>query len=149
MDDRTQEQRSKTMAAVKSQNTKFERSFLDEFPLNNLRGIERYPTDILGKPDLAHRRGRTAVFIDSCFWHGCPKHLRMPSSNRAYWIQKISRNRARDLRVNKYLRQSGWLVIRIWEHSLKNSRSKKWWRTRVVNQVKLRSRFRGTSQGSS
>ncbi len=144
MDDRTREQRSKTMAAVKSQHTKFERSFLSELPLKSLRGIEQYPSDIPGKPDLAHRRGKTAVFMDSCFWHGCKEHLRMPSSNRAYWIQKISRNRARDVRVNKELRQSGWLVMRVWEHSLKTSRSKKWWRTRIVNQLKRRAQFQGT-----
>src|SRR2546423_1233461 len=108
MDDRTPEQRSRTMAAVKSQDTKFERAFLDELPLNKFRAIERYPSDILGKPDLAHRRAKMAVFIDSCFWHGCRKHLRMPSSNRAYWNQKITRNRIRDMRVTRDLRSSGW-----------------------------------------
>lgn len=149
MDDRTPAQRSKTMAAVKSENTNFERSFLDELPLERLRGIELYPRDILGKPDLAHRRSKTAVFIDSCFWHGCSKHVRMPSSNRQYWIKKIARNRSRDLRVNKDLRSSGWLVMRIWEHSLKKPRSKKWWRTRVLNQLNLRAQSRRISQGHS
>ena len=146
MDDRSREQRSKTMAAVKSQNTKLEREFLDDLPV---KGIERHPNDILGTPDLAHRRRKVALFIDSCFWHGCPAHCRMPSSNRPYWTQKIYRNRKRDLRVNKELRASGWMVIRIWEHSLKNSRTNKWWRTRVVNQIKLRNQSRGTSRGLS
>ena len=145
MDDRTREERSKTMAAVRSQNTNFERSFLDELRLRHIRGIEQHPADILGKPDLAHRKSKTALFMDSCFWHGCAKHARMPSSNRQYWIQKISRNRARDLRVNKELRQSGWLVIRVWEHSLKTPRSKKWWVTRISNQVNRRVQFQGTS----
>lgn len=149
MDDRTREQRSKTMAAVKSENTKFEQSFLNQLPLKSFRGIERYPKDVIGKPDLAQRRGRTAVFIDSCFWHGCKKHLRMPSSNKAYWIQKISRNRARDLRVTKELRQSGWLVMRVWEHSIKSSRSKKWWQTRIVNQLTLRAQSRKISGARS
>jgi DNA mismatch endonuclease (patch repair protein) len=62
---------------------------------------------------LAHRKSKTALFIDSCFWHGCHEHLRMPLSNRDYWLQKISRNRLRDLRVNSELRRSGWLVIRV------------------------------------
>jgi DNA mismatch endonuclease (patch repair protein) len=149
MDDRTPEQRSKTMAAVQSQNTKLEHSFLNEFSRTKLRGIERYPTDILGKPDLAHRRSKTVVFLDSCFWHGCPEHLRMPSSNRTYWIQKISRNRARDSLVNRELRDSGWLVMRIWEHSLKNPRTKKWWCTRLLNQIKVRTQFRATSSARS
>lgn len=142
MDDRTQEQRSKTMAAVKSQNTRFERTFLSELPPQILRGIEQHPGDVPGKPDLAHRRRKVAIFLDSCFWHGCHKHLRMPSSNRTYWTRKIAGNRARDLRVSKELRESGWLVMRVWEHSLKTSRSKKWWRTRIVNQLSLRAPFR-------
>src|SRR5712691_4863662 len=103
------------MAAVRSQNTRLEREFLDTLPL---RGIERNPNNIFGKPDLVHRRRKIAVFIDSCFWHGCARHLRMPSSNTTYWIQKISRNKKRDLEVNRHLRASGWSVIRIWEHSL-------------------------------
>lgn len=149
MDDRTREERSKTMAAVKSQHTQFERSFLSELPLQGLRGIEQSPNDILGKPDLTHRRGKVAVFLDSCFWHGCHEHLRMPSSNIDYWTRKIARNRARDIRVSKELRESGWLVVRVWEHSLRTSRSKKWWRTRIVNQLKRRAQLQATGAGRS
>jgi DNA mismatch endonuclease (patch repair protein) len=123
------------MAAVKSHDTKLERDFFDSLEFNDESGIERYPVDIVGKPDLIHRRAKIAVFIDSCFWHGCPVHLRMPDSNRDYWIQKISRNRKRDLKVNRQLRLSGWAVIRVWEHSLKRSRSRKWWLTRIVNRL--------------
>ena len=140
-------QRSRTMAAVKSQHTQFERSFLEEFPPQSLRGIEQYPSDVPGRPDLTHRRRKVAVFLDSCFWHGCPKHLRMPSSNRTYWTRKIAGNRARDLRVSKELRESGWLVMRVWEHSIRTQRSKKWWRTRIVNQLRLRIRPRQSVQG--
>jgi G:T-mismatch repair DNA endonuclease (very short patch repair protein) len=68
-------------------------------------------------------------------------------SNRGYWVQKISRNRTRDLQVNRDLRHAGWLVIRIWEHSLKTPRLKKWWVTRITNQFNRRVRFQGTVPG--
>src|SRR5436189_4325078 len=129
MDDRTPEQRSRTMAAVKSENTKLEKEFLRGIVDDVLREIELYPRDVFGKPDFVHRASRTAVFIDSCFWHGCPQHLRIPTANKRYWVSKISRNRKRDLRVTRELHASGWSVIRIWEHSLNQSRSRKWWHT--------------------
>src|SRR5437762_13316198 len=136
MDDRTTQQRSATMAAVKSQNTRLEREFLDEISRDIRRKLNLHPTDLPGRPDFVHRRSKVAIFIDSCFWHGCHLHLRMPTANRTYWFAKISRNRHRDSRVNKELRKSGWLVMRIWEHSLTNPRARKWWHTRIVNQIK-------------
>lgn len=60
------------------------------------------------------------IFIDSCFWHGCNKHLRMPNSNQKYWLEKISRNKIRDSNVNKFYKESGLGIIRIWEHEFKN-----------------------------
>jgi len=72
-----------------------------------------------GKPDFVFRKERLAVFVDGCFWHGCPKHLRVPGSNVAYWNAKLGRNLARDRKVNAALRRAGWTVVRIWEHSLK------------------------------
>jgi DNA mismatch endonuclease, patch repair protein len=73
---------------------------------------------ILGKPDFTFRRHRLVVFVDGCFWHGCPKHSTTPASNRAFWIRKFSRNKLRDSFVNRALRKSGWRVLRIWEHDL-------------------------------
>jgi len=137
MDDRTPEQRSRTMAAVKSENTKLEDQFLSEIVRDVRRKIELYPADLFGKPDFIHRRSKTAFFIDSCFWHGCPQHLRMPSANKRYWVAKISRNRKRDARVTRELTAAGWSVIRIWEHSLRQPRWRKWWHTRIVNRIKL------------
>ena len=61
---------------------------------------------------------RLALFVDGCFWHGCPKHGRQPGTNTAYWAQKLSRNKARDRSVSRTLRQAGWMVIRLWEHHL-------------------------------
>lgn len=79
---------------------------------------------VFGKPDFVFPRLRLAVFVDGCFWHSCPKHLRLPVNNRAFWKKKLSANRVRDVLVGRTLRQRGWRVLRIWEHELsrKNER---------------------------
>jgi DNA mismatch endonuclease (patch repair protein) len=66
--------------------------------------------------DLVFPRARVAVFVDGCYWHGCPAHHRSPATNRSYWADKLERNRRRDLNTNKQLEDAGWTVIRIWEH---------------------------------
>jgi len=76
--------------------------------------------DLPGRPDFAFRRERVAIFVDGCFWHGCPECFRMPTSNTEYWQPKIARNRSRDRRVTRELRRRHWHVIRIWEHSLQD-----------------------------
>lgn len=72
-----------------------------------------------GKPDFTFKPERLAVFVDGCFWHGCPKCYRAPTSNETYWTGKIAGNRARDRRVNAQLRSEGWQVLRIWAHQLR------------------------------
>jgi len=71
------------------------------------------------RPDFVFRRARVAVFVDGCFWHGCPRHGTKPKGNAAFWRKKLSGNRTRDALVNRALRRAGWRVIRIWEHELK------------------------------
>lgn len=66
--------------------------------------------------DIAFTRKKVAVFVDGCFWHSCPEHGTMPRSNQDYWIPKIRQNVERDRQVMDGLRNSGWCVIRIWEH---------------------------------
>ena len=73
-----------------------------------------------GKPDLVLKKYKTVIFVDSCFWHGCRKHCRMPAANKKYWIQKIERNKNRDKEVGRYYRKIGWRIFRVWEHNLKN-----------------------------
>ncbi len=70
------------------------------------------------RPDFVFPKLKLAVFVDGCFWHGCPKHGTQPKGNAAFWRKKISGNRTRDRRVNRELRKSGWRVLRIWEHAL-------------------------------
>ena len=66
--------------------------------------------------DVAFTRARVAIFVDGCFWHGCPIHGTMPKANPHYWPAKLARNRARDLLVTESLERDGWTVLRIWEH---------------------------------
>mgnify|MGYP002827191706 CR=1 FL=1 len=76
-----------------------------------------------GTPDIAFTRARIAVFVDGCFWHGCPECYTRPKSNQEYWDKKRRANRDRDDRVNEKLRDMDWTPMRIWEHSLKNVKS--------------------------
>jgi DNA mismatch endonuclease (patch repair protein) len=114
--------RSQVMAAVRSRGNKHtEGALVAVFRQNGIKGWRRH-LQLVGVPDFAFPKCRLAVFVDGCFWHGCPKHLRMPKSNRAYWRGKISRNMVRDQKTIKELRQAGWLVLRIWEHELRSEK---------------------------
>jgi DNA mismatch endonuclease (patch repair protein) len=73
---------------------------------------------LIGRPDFVIPRARVAVFIDGCFWHGCPDHFTMPVTRRAFWKRKIENNRARDAMVAETLRAEGWRVVRVWEHEI-------------------------------
>jgi len=68
------------------------------------------------KADIVFPRARLAIFIDGCFWHGCPEHGTWPKSNAEWWREKIERNRRRDAEATRLLSQAGWTVLRIWEH---------------------------------
>lgn len=69
-----------------------------------------------GSPDIALTRAQIAVFIDGCFWHGCPKHGTLPKNNRDWWRQKLARNEERDAEKDAELRSRGWLPLHVWEH---------------------------------
>lgn len=71
------------------------------------------------RPDFIFPRLRVAVFVDGCFWHGCPRHFIQPKGNAAFWRKKIATNQARDRKVNRRLRTKGWTIARVWEHELK------------------------------
>ena len=65
---------------------------------------------------MVFTRRRVAVFVDGCFWHGCPEHGSWPKANASWWREKIEANTERDRRVTERLESAGWTVIRIWEH---------------------------------
>jgi len=133
MDDRSVDQRSATMAAIKSRGTKLEKGFVSELRRCGIRGLEFHPKGVYGNPDIVKRNKKLAIFVDSCFWHGCPHHCRMPNTNKIYWERKIAGNRKRDKWVIKKLSQRGWIVKRVWEHSIKNPTKLRWWVTRITN----------------
>ncbi len=83
------------------------------------RGWRMNAKDVVGHPDFVFDEKRLAVFVDGCFWHGCPACHRPPSSNQEYWTQKVGRNKKRDRRVSRELRRDDWVVLRIWEHELR------------------------------
>lgn len=66
--------------------------------------------------DIAFTRVKVAVFVDGCFWHGCPVHGVTPKNNADWWLRKITSNRARDEDTNRLLEELGWTVLRFWEH---------------------------------
>ncbi|MFD4252523.1 very short patch repair endonuclease [Amycolatopsis thermoflava] len=66
--------------------------------------------------DLVFGPAKVAVFVDGCFWHGCPDHATWPKRNSEFWRTKIEKNRARDLDTDRRLAEAGWLSVRVWEH---------------------------------
>lgn len=118
MDAVNKEKRSWIMSRIRSRDTGPELALRELLRGSHLR---YQPRGIAGRPDFAHKRRRVAVFLDGCFWHGCPEHFRVPKSNIRFWAKKIWDNRARDTRVTETLIATGWQVVRIWEHELKGN----------------------------
>lgn len=77
--------------------------------------------DLRRTADLLFTRARVAVFIDGCYWHGCPQHFSIPATNLDYWEGKIGRNRRRDIETTALLEERGWTVLRFWEHETPGS----------------------------
>lgn len=121
MDTFSKNKRSEIMRRVKSTETKLEKTFRTILWREGLRYIKN--SSAYGKPDLIIRKRKLVIFIDSCFWHGCKKHLRMPGSNKTYWLTKIERNKKRDQEVNSYYLGKKWKIFRIWEHVIADSDS--------------------------
>src|SRR5688572_9652543 len=120
MDKVSRRKRSQVMATVRSAgNRATELKLVSLFRLESISGWRRRQL-LIGKPDFVFRKQRVAVFVDGCFWHGCPLCYRRPSSHRSYWDAKVARNRARDSEVTKALRAAGWQVCRIWEHEFRH-----------------------------
>jgi DNA mismatch endonuclease (patch repair protein) len=108
------------MAAIRSKGNKAtELKLASILRAAGITGWRRHQP-IPGHPDFIFRRQRLAVFVDGCFWHGCPKHGRHPATNARFWALKLERNVSRDRRVKAQLRARGWRVIRFWQHDLQN-----------------------------
>jgi len=114
----TKAKRSEVMSRIRGHGNKATEVALAKLLRRNKITGWRRRQKIFGKPDFVFPRPKLAVFVDGCFWHGCPKHGTQPAGNRSFWKKKFARNRARDLLVVRTLRSQGWRVLRIWEHDL-------------------------------
>ena len=114
----TKAKRSDVMSRIRGRgNKETELALMKLLRRGHITGWRRHQP-VFGKPDFVFREARLAVFVDGCFWHGCPKHCKTPAGNRAFWKKKLAANKTRDRRVNRILRKNGWRVVRIWEHDL-------------------------------
>jgi len=116
----TAEQRRRNMQAVRSRDTKQELRLRGALWSAGLTGYRVNLRCVIGTPDVVYTRWRVAVFVDGCFWHACPQCYREPASNVPFWTAKIEGNRRRDALVNEKLAAEGWLVIRLWEHEVRD-----------------------------
>ncbi len=117
------ETRSRIMSAVRSRgNFSTELRMIKILRKNHIKGWRRHYS-LPGSPDFCWPKDKIALFVDGCFWHGCPRCKKVSKSNVTYWREKIITNRTRDKRVNKILKKKDWKVIRIWECQLRSNRS--------------------------
>ena len=127
----TKSKRSEVMSRVRGRGNKStELALLVLFRRHKIAGWRRH-RPIFGNPDFIFPLAKLAIFVDGCFWHACSKHGTQPTSNRAFWKRKLTRNKSRDLLVSRTLRAKGWSVLRIWQHELtRKNKSRLSWRIR-------------------
>lgn len=118
----SKEKRSQIMRQVKSsRNKSTEIKLLQYFKEKKIMGWRRN-YKLFGKPDFTFLKNKIVIFVDGCFWHGHNCRNTKPQDNKNYWINKVKRNKQRDREVTKYLMDSGWTIIRLWECELKNTK---------------------------
>ena len=116
----SKKKRSEIMSRVKSHgNAATEIRLIDIFHEHGIKGWRRSRM-VFGKPDFIFPKTRLAIFVDGCFWHGCPTHGAIPITNKRFWEEKIKRNINRDHIVRQKLRALGWRILRIWQHELRH-----------------------------
>jgi DNA mismatch endonuclease (patch repair protein) len=116
----TKAKRSAVMSLIRGKGNKdTELRMMALFREHGISGWRRGQV-LTGKPDFVFRPERVAVFVDGCFWHGCPKpkHAPKPKTRAEWWAAKLERNKVRDRVVTRALRKAGWKVVRVWECDL-------------------------------
>lgn len=116
----TSAQRRQMMSSIKGRDTTPELSLRRGVWALGLRYRVQYRIGRT-RPDMVFIGAKLAVFVDGCFWHGCPQHSTMPKNNREFWEQKLRRNRERDAENTQWLEAKGWRVLRLWEHEIEAS----------------------------
>lgn len=109
--------RSEQMARIRGKGTRPETLLQDALATRGVEG-EANARDVLGRPDLVLREWRITVFVDGCFWHGCPTHYVRPRQRTEYWAERLRSNVDRDCRQTAALEGAGWRVRRVWEHEV-------------------------------
>jgi|ERR1700722_12320023 len=110
--------RSEVMSRVRGTGNKnTEMALVKLFRQNKIAGWRRNQA-VFGKPDFIFPTLKVAIFVDGCFWHGCPRHSTQPGTNRVFWKRKLARNKIRDRLVTRILRARGLRVLRVWQHEL-------------------------------
>lgn len=106
------------MQATKQRDTRPELALRSALHRHGLRfRVHRVPVSgFRRRADIIFPRDKVAVFLDGCFWHGCPEHMTWPVANAQWWRKKIEGNRLRDRGTDKVLQSAGWSVLRVWEH---------------------------------
>lgn len=128
--------RSQLMARIRCRgNKKTELAMMALLRHNEIKGWRRHQP-LPGRPDFVFPRERTALFVDGCFWHGCPKHYRRPTTNSRFWSEKVDANRARDLRTTRALKRIGWRVLRVWECDIAREAGRKKIVRRILRALK-------------
>lgn len=111
-------ERSERMSRVRSRgNRATELRLISLFRVYHITGWRR-GARVPGRPDFVFHASKVVMFVDGCFWHGCPRHGRIPKTRVAFWKAKLARNAQRDREVRSLLRKCGWRVVRVWEHEL-------------------------------
>jgi len=109
------------MAAIRHRgNRSTEGVFAALLRSHRVSGWKLHSLQVTGRPDFYFPARRVTIFVDGCFWHGCPKCFQAPKQNASFWAHKIERNRKRDRKVTISLRAEGFKVIRLWEHDLES-----------------------------
>ena len=108
------------MSKIKDRDSKIEILVRKELRRHGFR-YRKNSIKYFGKPDIVLPKHKTVIFVDSCFWHGCKKHCRIPTTKVKYWTEKINRNKERDKEVTSFYKKQEWKIIRIWEHNLKKN----------------------------
>ena len=123
MDTLTEEQRSKTMRAIKSSDTSIEVLLRKSLWAEGIHYRKNY-RKLLGCPDIVITKYKIAIFCDGDFWHGKDFNENRISTNKKFWDEKIRRNQERDLEITLALRDQGWTVLRFWEKDIITNRTK-------------------------
>ena|SRR5436309_14584228 len=116
----TKAQRSRLMSRIRDRDTKPELEIRRRLFSGGLKGYRLRPK-LPGKPDIVFGKAKVAVFIDGCFWHGCPRCYTRPATRQRYWDNKLAKNMSRDRIIDASLKATGWKPLHFWEHEVRKN----------------------------